>query len=149
MACILPPSGLPTLTKDAAPSGLKTYNASLAILLPRIVNGYADHFDVEWQIDSGITDQTVCLVYREEGDTSFTESRIVADQLDGVVTSETGFPSATVFNFWIRRETPSEVGPWYTGIAVCTIGWETEVNIVYRNTVEVQYLGETVYYFDA
>lgn len=146
MACTLTPTGLPTLEAISFASGTKSYNASLGLLVPRIVNGYADHFDIEWVVDPLLT-QTIRMAYKEVGAVTFTGFVPLANQLEGVITSATGLATDTEFDFWIRRETATEYGPWNIGYAICQAGWHSDINIVYRLTIEVQYGGETVYYF--
>lgn len=145
MACTLPPTGDPLLSKSGMAVAAKSYNAALELLVPLIVNGYADYFDVEWVADSGLT-QNVIMLYKNAADTDFEIPRSYADQLDGVIESKTGLEAAATYDFWLRRETATEYGPWYLGNAVITAGWISDVNRVYRLTVEVERSGELVIY---
>lgn len=123
MACTLPATGPCTLVADAPCTAPKTYNESLGLIIPSLVQGYDDHFEVEWTIEP--VNQTVMLLFRERYATTFEFPPIEEDHSVGVISSHTGYAIDTVMQYGIRRETDIEFGPWYRGFAVCSSTWSS------------------------
>lgn len=128
MACTLPATGPCTLVADGPCVAPKTYNESLGLIVPSLVQGYDDHFEVEWTIEP--VDQTVMLLFRERYGPTFEFPPIEEDHSAGVISSHTGYSIDTVMQYGIRRETATEFGPWYRGFAVCNSVWTSESETV-------------------
>lgn len=163
MACLLEPTGPPTLETDLEPHGIVDIYSTpktetLDMLIPYYIEaksqtkrkGTLVYFRIEWQVDPLILDQDVTLLYRLETESVFTIPRTITRYDIGTI-YKSGLDWGATYDFWIRRENATEFSPWYHGKIVLTedVMWYPDyMNFVYRNTILVEVGGSPVFYYN-
>lgn len=147
MACGITADGPCTITPDALPAVVKTYNAALGYIIPSSVVGGSGTVDIYWDVDPLITDQIIVMLFRLEDQVGFAEPRVWEDQLTGQIAPVNTYTPDLTAIFLLRRETDTEFGPWHNFIAVGSPGWTPDLVTVVHGAKIVEY-GTNVVLFD-
>jgi len=105
------------------------------------VQGYADHFTVEWDTPISYPGYTVVMFIRRRDGSGATLLRQSVTRDDGIITSHLGLAAGEFYEVWGRAESLLHYGNWQQRIVLIDPAWSSDSEFV-------THLGEVVMHGD-
>lgn len=142
--CTIPSDGACTVPANGPCGSEKEPDITIPNLLNLFAQGYLDRIEVMWDTAISYPDQIVRFFYRDysvDAVKNYYDSPKEEPRDDGMIATVNTLTPYTIFEMFIRAETPTHYGYWQRIEAITDPAWNTDSELVIH-------AGEFVYHVD-